>query len=72
MAFRCENCNGSVTFDVASQQMKCAHCGSSFPPESFRVRDEGTADGGTDLTVFRCGGCGADGGKQRRCLPSSP
>ncbi len=60
MAFRCENCNGSVTFDVASQQMKCAHCGSSFPPESFRVRDEGTADGGTDLTVFRCGGCGAE------------
>lgn len=60
MAFRCENCNGSVTFDVASQQMKCAHCGSSFSPESFRVRDEGTADGGTDLTVFRCGGCGAE------------
>ena len=62
MAFRCSSCNGSVTFDVETQQMKCAHCGSVFAPESFRVRDRGTEGEGPDpdLAVFQCGGCGAE------------
>ena len=62
MAFRCENCNGSVVFDVESQQMKCAHCGSAFAPESFRVRDTGTETEGSqaELSVFQCGSCGAE------------
>jgi len=45
MAFRCENCNGSVIFDIASQRMKCLHCGGEFAPESFRVRDVGAPAG---------------------------
>ena len=60
MAFRCSSCNGSVTFDVETQQMKCAHCGSVFAPESFQVRDRGTRGEGADLAVFQCGGCGAE------------
>lgn len=62
MAFRCSNCNGGVVFDVETQQMKCAHCGSVFAPESFRVRDRGTEGEGPDpdLAVFQCGGCGAE------------
>lgn len=39
MAFRCSKCNGSMVFDIASQQMKCKHCGSTCAPEAFSVRD---------------------------------
>ncbi len=62
MAFRCSNCNGGVVFDVETQQMKCAHCGSVFAPESFLVRDRGTEGESfdPDLAVFQCGGCGAE------------
>ena len=62
MAFRCGNCNGSVIFDPESQQMKCAHCGSRFKPESFQVRDNGTEGESAqpDLRSFLCGSCGAE------------
>ena len=62
MAFRCSSCNGGVVFDPETQKMKCAHCGSVFDPESFRVRDRGTEAEGIspELSVFRCGGCGAE------------
>ena len=59
MAFRCENCNGSVIFDIASQQMRCLHCDSVFPPESFRVRDAGAPVPGGRMAEYECGGCGA-------------
>lgn len=39
MAFRCTQCNGSMVFDIASQQMKCQHCGSTCAPQDFRFRD---------------------------------
>lgn len=39
MAFRCTQCNGSMVFDIASQQMKCQHCGSTCAPRDFRFRD---------------------------------
>ncbi|MDO4538284.1 MAG: hypothetical protein Q4B54_09000 [Coriobacteriales bacterium] len=50
MAFHCTNCNGSVVFDVGLQQMRCEHCGSTFDPDEFVVRDEG---------IITCKACGA-------------
>ena len=62
MAFRCTNCNGDIRFDIESQLMKCDHCGSTFDPDSFRVRnvsdEEVLRDQG--LTLFLCSGCGAE------------
>ena len=62
MAFRCTNCNGDIRFDIESQLMKCDHCGSTFDPDSFRVRnvsdEEVLQDQG--LTLFLCSGCGAE------------
>ena len=52
MSFRCTTCNGSMVFDIASQQMKCLHCGSICAPEAFRVRDTASpAQAETDHTL---------------------
>ena len=62
MAFRCMNCNGNMVFDVASQQMLCQHCGSTVPPESFRVRDTSPQSGfsGGGGASNECRYCGAN------------
>ncbi len=62
MAFRCMNCNGNMVFDVASQQMLCQHCGSTVPPESFRVRDNSPhiTIPGTGGSPNECRYCGAN------------
>ena len=60
MAFRCNNCNGSVVFDIASQRLKCENCGSQFDPATYRVRDESAGSGEAAPAVFECGGCGAE------------
>ncbi len=70
MAFHCMNCNGSMVFDVATQRMKCLHCGSECDPHDFVVRDEAIDQGATDATQtnageasamarFTCQNCGA-------------
>lgn len=62
MAFHCTNCNGSMVFDIATQLMKCQHCGATCDPKEFAVRDEG---------VLTCRACGttvkAAGGHARFC-----
>ena len=50
MAFHCSSCNGSMVFDVASQQMLCQHCGNTCDPQEFVVRDKG---------IVTCKACGA-------------
>ena len=62
MAFRCTNCNGDIRFDIESQLMKCDHCGSTFDPDSFRVRNVSDEEVFRDqgLTLFLCSGCGAE------------
>lgn len=62
MAFRCMNCGGDVLFDIDSQAMKCRHCDSRFSPEQYQVRNRSaqTSFPEAGLTLFTCGGCGAE------------
>lgn len=55
MAFHCTNCNGSLTFDVSSQSMRCAHCGSTFDPQDFQTHDNAVL-----TTSITCQNCGAE------------
>lgn len=61
MAFHCTSCNGSMVFDVASQQMRCLHCGGTCDPGDFLVRDEGIVEGDATegMARFTCSSCGA-------------
>lgn len=73
MAFHCMNCNGSMVFDVETQQMRCLHCDSVCDPKDFVFRDQSpdasgwdtgsaekayVADGG--MALFSCQNCGAE------------
>ncbi len=64
MAFHCPNCNGSMVFDVASQQMSCQHCGSTCDPQNFVVREQGIDAGAAaeqaGMARFTCQNCGAE------------
>ena len=62
MGFHCANCGGNVQFDVASQSMKCVHCGSLFSPDIYEVRDRSREEAGPEegLSLFACGSCGAE------------
>ena len=53
MAFHCMNCNGSMIFDVESQQLRCEHCGSTFDPQNAIVRDAAVVT--TNITCRNCG-----------------
>lgn len=58
MAFRCMDCNGSMVFDIASQEMKCLHCGSTCAPAAFRVRDTAaTTQRETEKQALDCPHC---------------
>ena len=62
MGFHCANCGGNVQFDVASQSMKCMHCGSLFSPDIYEVHDRSQKEAGPEegLSLFACGSCGAE------------
>jgi DNA-directed RNA polymerase subunit RPC12/RpoP len=55
MAFHCMNCNGSMVFDVSTQQMRCEHCGSTCDPQDFDTRDEAVV-----MASITCQNCGAE------------
>ena len=52
---KCPNCNGSLIFDVKSQELLCEHCGSNFDPTTYA--DDNAAD--YDAVVYTCRNCGA-------------
>lgn len=39
MDFKCPNCGGTVTFDSASQKMKCPYCDAEFEMDSLKEYD---------------------------------
>ena len=69
--FPCTNCGAELTFDPASQALRCAHCGQGTPvPQegSGRIVERDLRDGlaaaprglGTQSRVHRCQECGAN------------
>jgi len=62
MGFQCANCGGNILFDVDSQSMKCQHCGSTFSPDEFEVKNSSAEEeiGEAQLTLFTCQNCGAE------------
>lgn len=67
MAFHCASCNGSMVFDVASQQMLCQHCGSTCDPNDYALahtdfdstRETIHDDSTSGIARFVCQNCGA-------------
>ncbi len=43
---RCPNCGATVEFDIGTQKVSCAYCGSEYDPNDFLLSDE---DAGIDI-----------------------
>lgn len=66
LSYRCPNCGGGLTFDPASQKLKCEYCMSEFSEEemeqlaraSEEVSEEKAEESGA--LVYVCPSCGAE------------
>ena len=70
---KCPNCGGSLSFDAASQMVKCPYCDSEFEADSLRHMDVGLTDDLADdageewtekelygIAEYQCQSCGGN------------
>ena len=56
---KCPNCGGTLYFNIADQDLKCEHCGSTFDPAVYQ--ENNSADEyGEEIRVYTCRNCGAE------------
>lgn len=56
----CPGCGANLLFDIASQQMKCSYCGSSYDPYQFdSMQKDASREKSYDAWVYSCPSCGA-------------
>lgn len=58
--YECPNCGGNLKFDIASQQMACAFCGTHLDPYSVKKDTDAVAEKYFETTVFTCPQCGGE------------
>lgn len=59
--FRCENCGGSLVYDIRGQKMKCLHCGTSRPVKEYRnANDADVRKNISGTKTYACPMCGAE------------
>lgn len=59
--YQCNNCGGSLRFDIASQQLACEYCKSQYNPyEIDAAAPHGAEESVYDVTVFTCPQCGGE------------
>lgn len=56
--YECPNCAGNLQFDIASQQLLCAHCDTKVDPYSFYKEKDAEEAAEYEVTVFTCPQCG--------------
>lgn len=55
--YECPNCAGNLKFNIAKQQMYCAHCDTMLDPYSV---SEGRNATEHNVTIFTCSQCGGE------------
>lgn len=58
--YECPNCGGNMKFDIPSQMLKCAQCGSLADPYSFNKETDAESTDLYETTVFTCPQCGGE------------
>jgi DNA-directed RNA polymerase subunit RPC12/RpoP len=56
----CPGCGANLLFDIASQQMKCSYCESSYDPYQFdSMQKDASREKVYDAWIYACPSCGA-------------
>ena len=62
--YKCPNCAGNLTFDIASQMLRCTYCETRIDPYGCsREKDAEERESPSEeyeATIFSCPQCGAE------------
>ena len=58
--YNCPNCSGNLSFDIASQQLKCDYCGTQLDPYEYQKTQDAEQSDVFGVTVFTCPQCGGE------------
>lgn len=58
--YECPNCGGNLKFDISSQKMACAYCGTHLDPYSIKKETDAIEEQYFEATVFTCPQCGGE------------
>lgn len=58
--YNCPNCSGNLSFDIASQQLKCDYCGTQLDPYEYEKSQDAEQSDVFGVTVFTCPQCGGE------------
>lgn len=58
--YECPNCGGNLKFDIPSQQLACAHCGTHLDPYAVKKETDATEQDYFETTVFTCPQCAGE------------
>ncbi|MCM1127802.1 MAG: hypothetical protein NC429_15185 [Lachnospiraceae bacterium] len=58
--YECPNCGGNLKFDIPSQQLACAYCGTHLDPYSVKKETDAIETDYFEATIFTCPQCGGE------------
>ena len=58
--YECSNCGGNLKFDIVSQQLACAYCGTHVDPYSIKKDTDAIEQDYFEVTVFTCPQCAGE------------
>lgn len=58
--YECPNCGGNLKFDIPSQQLACAFCGTHLNPYEVKKEEDAKETEYFEVTVFTCPQCGGE------------
>lgn len=58
--YECPNCGGNLKFDIPSQQLACAFCGTHADPYEIKKEEDAKETEYFEATIFTCPQCGGE------------
>ena len=58
--YNCPNCSGNLSFDIASQMLKCEYCDTKLDPYKYQKSQDAEERDDFGVTVFTCPQCGGE------------
>lgn len=58
--YECPNCGGNLKFDIPSQELACAYCGTKRSPYEINKEQDAKEQEFFEATIFTCPQCGGE------------
>ena len=58
--YECPNCGGNLKFDIPTQQLACAYCGTQLDPYAIQKETDAAEQNYFETTVYTCPQCAGE------------